>query len=84
MTTATGVSEDGADEDRNNSRAAREKKGEKPKKNQKNIFTTILVNARSLLPKLDSLNDVLCELDVDLALITETWLTEVHEIERLL
>ena len=84
MTTATGVSGDGADEERNNSRAAREKKEEKPKKNQKNIFTTILVNARSLLPKLDSLNDVLCELDVDLALITETWLTEVHEIERLL
>ena len=51
-------------------------RGTEKKTALKNSFTVVLINARSLIPKLGSFYDVLCELDVDLALITETWLTE--------
>ena len=43
---------------------------------EKNVFNSILINARSVLPKLCSLNETLNELAADVCIITETWLKE--------
>ena len=40
---------------------------------KKNVFTTVLINARSLRKKLDSLKATLRELSADVCLLTETW-----------
>ena len=40
-----------------------------------NSFTCVLINARSVLPKIQSLIGTMNELEADLALVTETWLT---------
>ena len=39
-------------------------------------FTIILLNARSMIPKLQSLICTMDELDVDVACVTETWLSD--------
>ena len=44
-------------------------------KQQNNVFTTILINARSLAPKLDSFVVLMDELEGDIACITESWFT---------
>ena len=47
---------------------------------KKNIFTVTLVNARSILAKLDSLNEYFNELYADVCLLTETWLKNEDRI----
>ena len=44
---------------------------------EKNVtaFTIVNTNARSLCPKIHSLIDCFNELEADIAIITETWLT---------
>ena len=37
-------------------------------------FTVVLTNARSLMPKVNSLIDTLDELSADVAVVTETWI----------
>lgn len=49
-------------------------------RNQRNIFTTLLINARSLLPKLESFRKILKELCADICLVTETWFRETEKI----
>ena len=46
------------------------------KTKEKNIFTSILINTRSVLPKLQSLHDTLNELAADVCVVTEKWLKE--------
>ena len=46
------------------------------KTKEKNVFNSILINARSVLPKLCSLHETLNELAADVCIITETWLEE--------
>ena len=43
---------------------------------KKDTLTVINTNARSLCPKIDSLVQCFSELDVDIAVITETWLKD--------
>ena len=43
---------------------------------KKNELTIINTNARSLTPKIDSLLDCFSELEVDIAIVTETWLRD--------
>ena len=50
---------------------------------KKNILTIINTNARSLRPKTDSLIDCFEELNVDIAIITETWLKDGPELDQL-
>ena len=51
-----------------------------PKNNNKNTkkvrLSVLLANARSLAPKIDSLLDYFRELDLDLGIITESWLKD--------
>ena len=49
---------------------------------KKNVFNTVLINARSLLPKLTSLKKLLSELCADICLITETWLSDLPKINN--
>ena len=51
---------------------------------RKNVFTSILINARSLRNKLDSLKFTLSELGADVCLLTETWFKEDVQINNLL
>ena len=51
-------------------------------KNRKNKFTFALTNARSLGPKIKSLIDYFEELEIAIALITETWLVGGRELEQ--
>ena len=48
-----------------------------------NNFTVLTTNARSLKPKIHSLLDYFDELDIAVALISETWLKDNEETERL-
>ena len=45
-------------------------------------FRYILSNARSLKPKIESLIDYFDELDLHLAIVTESWLKPGRELER--
>ena len=49
---------------------------------KKNTITVINTNARSLCPKIDSLVDCFSELDVDIAIITETWFRDGGELDQ--
>ena len=51
---------------------------------RKNVFTAILINARSLKDKLESLKSTLCELGADVCMLTETWFKENSQINNLL
>ena len=50
----------------------------------KNDFNIILVNARSLEPKLFSLIDTMIEIDCQIAMITETWFRGRQDLEQTL
>ena len=50
----------------------------------RNIFTTALVNTRSLLPKLRSFPKVLNGLQADVCIVTETWFQKCDKINSLL
>ena len=50
--------------------------------NKKNELTLINTNARSLAPKVDSLIDCFTELDVDIAVVTETWFREGDDLRE--
>ena len=52
------------------------------KREKKNALTIINTNARSLCPKIDSLVDCFEELEVDVAVITETWLKDSPELDQ--
>ena len=45
-------------------------------------FTFINTNARSLCPKINSLIDTMDELDVSMAVVTETWLADGATLEE--
>ena len=45
-------------------------------------FNIIYANARSLCPKIHSLIDCFNELDADVAIITETWLTSSPTLDK--
>ena len=49
---------------------------------QSSIFNVLLANARSLLPKIDSLVDSFRNLDLNCAIITESWLRPGLDLER--
>ena len=49
---------------------------------QKDALTIINTNARSLCPKIDSLIDCFSELDVDISIITETWLKDSPQLDQ--
>ena len=70
----------GDDGDTDNSSSARHTNDDTPvvneKKSNKTSFTVVNTNARSLCPKIHSLLDCFIELDADLAILTETWLTD--------
>ena len=51
--------------------------------NQLGTVNFIVTNARSLLPKINSLVDYMTELDLHFALITETWFRDGEEMERI-
>ena len=44
----------------------------------RNQFTCILLNARLLLPKMKSFLTLLDEMEVDVSIITETWMREIE------
>lgn len=44
----------------------------------KNDMNVLLINARSLSPKLYSLIDTMQEMNSEIALVTETWLKKPH------
>ena len=50
----------------------------------KNSFTAILINARSIKNKMASLNKMLNELTADLCLLTETWLKDEEGINDMI
>ena len=50
----------------------------------KNAFTSILINARSLKNKMVSFNKILNEMTADVCLVTETWLKNENEINCML
>ena len=50
------------------------------RKTTKSIFNVCLINARSVIQKLESLEETLNELETDVAVITETWLR--NELEN--
>ena len=52
-----------------------------PKQKKKHNLTIINTNARSLCPKIDSLVTCFTELEVDLAVITETWLKDGPQLD---
>ena len=58
-----------------------------PVMQKKTNLTIINTNARSLCPKIDSLVDCFDELEVDIAVVTETWLKDgpelVHDLAEL-
>lgn len=45
-------------------------------------FRYILANARSLTPKIESLLDYFDELDLHMAIVTESWLKPGKELEK--
>ena len=45
-------------------------------------FNLLLTNARSLAPKIDSLHNHFVELNVDIALVTESWLADGEVLDR--
>ena len=49
---------------------------------KKKSLTVINTNARSLCPKIDSLVDCFEELNVDIAVVTETWLKDGPELDH--
>ena len=53
-----------------------EEKLSKEDDRKKNVFNVCLINARSILLKLDSLVECLDEMQIDLCTITETWAEE--------
>ena len=48
------------------------------------MFCSVLINARSLEPKMKSLKKCLCECNADICLITETWLQDIERIKNVL
>lgn len=66
-----------------NSLTDKESNTECKDKSTKNIFTFLTANVRSLLPKIQSLTDFINELDVSVALISEMWLKENIDTEKL-
>ena len=50
----------------------------------RNIFNIALVNARSLIPKLESLNECQKELQTDVTILTETWTRSNDQINQIL
>ena len=56
-----------------------------PSPNQlRNIFNIALINARSIVPKLDSLYECQNELENDVTILTETWIKDSENINKLL
>ena len=49
---------------------------------RKNIFTIALINARSLIHKLNSFEDTMNELGSDVCLLTETWFKNSNRIKN--
>ena len=49
---------------------------------RRNKFNLCLINARSVISKLSSLLETLNEIDVDMCMLTETWLKNDPNIER--
>ena len=49
--------------------------------NKENLFTIINTNARSLTPKMASFIENFKELEANLAVITETWLTDGQSLQ---
>ena len=49
---------------------------------RRNKFNVCLINARSIISKLSSLLETLTEIDVDICMLTETWLKNDPNIER--
>ena len=53
------------------------------RQNMMTRFTIINTNARSLCPKIESLADCMEEMDVKIAIITETWLRDGDKTDEL-
>ena len=47
-----------------------------PVTKKKDTLTIINTNARSLIPKIDSLDECFGELEADIAVVTETWMRD--------
>ena len=48
----------------------------------KNSIDIILSNARSLLPKLDSMVEIMQELECEISIVTETWFKSGTELDK--